>query len=224
MRRNLVLLTLLSMFLISGPSREIQETQGQKRHSPCQTTLAELIQRATQLAIAEYLEESWKVQEASRISKAVIDSSEIVSVDPTVVLAVMLTESSGRYNARSPKGAMGLMQIMPATAEYLASRSEAIESARSLMRNPEENILAGALYLEELISRYKGNVRLALEGYNWGPTKLDARIREGRSIPRKYSSRVEEIQRDLARFIRDRMWRHLPSKFREDALLCSSNP
>jgi soluble lytic murein transglycosylase-like protein len=82
-----------------------------------------------------------------------------------LVLAVIAQESGFKPCAESKKGAMGLMQLMPATAEELDV--EAPFDAKS-------NVEGGAKYLRQLLEKYKGDLRLALAAYNAGPAAVDA--------------------------------------------------
>ncbi len=82
---------------------------------------------------------------------------------PNFVLSVAQVESGFQVAARSPKGAIGLMQLMPQTAAGLGVAPE----------RAEDNAAGGARYLRELLIRYKGDSRLALAAYNAGPGAVD---------------------------------------------------
>jgi soluble lytic murein transglycosylase-like protein len=121
---------------------------------------------------------------AGEIQAEVLDAAREHNVDPAMIFSVMAAESSMARNAVSPKGAIGLMQVMP-------------ETARELGYDPskwQENIRAGTVYLGMLLARYrhmKNGVQLALAAYNAGPTAV-ARYK---GIPpyretRKYVRRV----------------------------------
>jgi len=85
-------------------------------------------------------------------------------VDAALIASVIRAESGFRASAVSHKGAVGLMQIMPATAEYIATRLAMTEYDLS---NPEHNIRMGTYYLKYLHDKF-GDVRTALMAYNAG--------------------------------------------------------
>ena len=91
-------------------------------------------------------------------------ASEKFSVDPYLVKAVIKAESDFDYQAVSSKGAQGLMQLMPETADDM-------EVADPF--NPEENIFGGTRYLSLLLERYDNDKNLALAAYNAGPERVE---------------------------------------------------
>lgn len=93
------------------------------------------------------------------------------AVRSDLVRAVMQVESAFNPYAKSPKGAMGLMQLMPATMRQYGVRNAF---------NPAENVRAGVAYLRELLDRYSNNEQLALAAYNAGPGAVD---KHGQVVP-----------------------------------------
>jgi soluble lytic murein transglycosylase-like protein len=112
-------------------------------------------------------------------------AAKAANVRPDLVRAVVQVESGFNARARSSKGAMGLMQLMPATAASLGVQNP---------YNPEENIRGGTAYLRQLLDKYGNNEELALAAYNAGPDAVD---RYGYQVPpyretRDYVSKVKD--------------------------------
>ncbi len=84
-------------------------------------------------------------------------------VDPALVRALIHAESAFKPKIKSRKGAMGLMQLMPATAKELGVRDAL---------NPEQNINGGVKYLAQLLHEFNGNISLATAAYNAGPNAV----------------------------------------------------
>ena len=127
--------------------------------------------------------------EVSQLSMAIARESERVGLPIDLVLAVIRVESSGYNFAVSHAGAMGLMQLLPSTAESVAQRIGMRWVGPSTLFEPVSNVRLGIHYLQELVGRY-GSVTTALAAYNWGPTRIAERIRRGESIPVAYAQRV----------------------------------
>ena len=117
-----------------------------------------------------------------RVEDAVAKAAVEHGVDADLLLAVAEVESGLRPDAVSSKGALGVMQLMPATAARMGV-ADAL--------NPDENIDGGARYLREQIDRFGGDLSLALAAYNAGP---EAVSRHGGVPPygetRRFVSRV----------------------------------
>ncbi|NBX83112.1 lytic transglycosylase domain-containing protein [bacterium] len=92
------------------------------------------------------------------------DAAARSSLDPLLIKAVIAVESNFKTHATSPKGAMGLMQVMPKTAEAQGIRQP---------YHPTDNLMGACEYLRTLINRYRGRLELALAAYNAGPSNVD---------------------------------------------------
>lgn len=110
---------------------------------------------------------------SEELEKLIEQNSKNQGVKPDLIRAVIGQESGRRPCAVSPKGAQGLMQLMPATAAQF-NVSDPF--------NPQQNVEAGTKLLKQLLDKYKGDVSLALSAYNAGSARVD---QDGRvpSIP-----------------------------------------
>ena len=112
-----------------------------------------------------------------------------VSVSPQLLHAVIAVESGYDARAVSPKGAQGLMQLMPATAQRFGVQDSF---------DPEQNVRAGATYLRSLLDLFGGDARLALAAYNAGEGAV---IQSGNRIP-AFAETQAYVPRVLARLAR----------------------
>jgi soluble lytic murein transglycosylase-like protein len=127
--------------------------------------------------------ESWKARpnawtpnfpksvDIGKLVPVIDNAARTHGVDPRLVHAVIRAESGYNDRAQSNKGALGLMQLIPATAERMGVKNPF---------DPVENIFGGTRYLSQLIRMFNGNIELALAGYNAGENAV---IRHGNQIP-----------------------------------------
>lgn len=108
----------------------------------------------------------------------VAEASLRFGIPPHWIRAVRYAESRGNPHAVSPKGAMGLMQVMPETWAALRARHGLGDDPF----DPRDNIFAGAAYLREMHDRY-GTVTGMLAAYNAGPGRYDEHLISGRALP-----------------------------------------
>jgi soluble lytic murein transglycosylase-like protein len=116
----------------------------------------------------------------------IAEHARLNGVRTDLVRAVMQVESAFNPSARSPKGAMGLMQLMPETARLYGVSNP---------YNPAENVRAGVKYIRALLDRYEGNEELALAAYNAGPGAVD---KHGQNVPpyketRNYVAQINQM-------------------------------
>ncbi len=135
--------------------------------------------------------DSMLLAKAGRYDSIIETAALSASVEPNLLRAVIVVESGFNSRAVSKRGAVGLMQLMPATASRFGVSNP---------YDPRQNIHAGAKYLKFLIDRFGQDVRLALAAYNAGEEAVD---RNGGQIPpftetMAYVPRVLRIYRMLA--------------------------
>jgi soluble lytic murein transglycosylase len=118
-------------------------------------------------------------------------------LDPALLAAVIYSESKFDARAESRSGAIGLMQLTPATAHGIALRTGGTKFTTSDLLNPEINIRYGAWYLGHLFAKYR-NEQLVLAAYNAGQGNVDRWRSAGKSIQfpetRAYVARVEHLK------------------------------
>ena len=126
------------------------------------------------------------IQPPAYMGTIIDKASATYGVDKGLISSVIQAESDFDVNATSPKGAMGLMQLMPDTARGLGV---------SNAYNPEQNVMAGTRYLKSLLDRYNGDVKLALAAYNWGMGNLE---RSTGNLPEETRNYIARIMKSYA--------------------------
>lgn len=157
-------------------------------------------EEARELGIAELFDAApgWKRADRRRAAAAVVREARAAGLDPLLVAGVIWVESSFRDRAVSPVGAMGLMQVMPATGTWFGEKIGAPVRDPEELFDPERNIHIGVRYLSWLLKRF-GRLDHALVAYNAGPTRARAILRgpdAGRWLSR-YPTQVLQVQRRL---------------------------
>lgn len=109
-------------------------------------------------------------------------------IDPDLLRAQMMRESQGNPKAVSPKGALGLMQLMPGTAQDLGVTN---------ITDPQQNIMGGAKYMRQLIDRY-GDLDKAVQAYNMGPAAYDKYASGQRGLPDETSKYLDRVSSTFA--------------------------
>ena len=127
----------------------------------------------------------------SSLDGVIASAGELFAVDPHLIRAIIRAESDFDPRAVSPRGASGLMQLMPGTALDMGVRDPF---------DPEENIHGGVKYFSRLLDTLNGSLPLALAAYNAGPTRVIGQSRIP-AIPetRDYVERVLKHYQDLKR-------------------------
>ncbi len=153
-------------------------------------TAAELSAMAPRIGSAFGMNNPVVGAERSRFVSLVLAEAKAYKLDPRLVLAVMATESGFDPNAKSPKNALGLMQLIPDTAARFNVKD---------ILDPVENIRGGMAYLRWLLAYYRGDVTLTLAAYNAGEGAVDKHS----GVP-PYTETVAYVQRIRALYPFDR--------------------
>ena len=180
-------------FLAPVPLEPTRETASLPSVGAAPPTLsAQLPLDAKVASVARYLagrRTGLSRRETDALALAIFREAARYELDPALVLAVMHVESRFNAFALSPVGAIGLMQVMPATGEELATDLGIVWRGAQTLFDPFVNLRLGVAYLKRLESRY-GDTATALAAYNWGPGHIDRRIRRGRALPTEYPKLV----------------------------------
>ena len=121
---------------------------------------------------------SWKT-----ISAAIVLESKRANIDPFLVTALVKSESTFNPFAKSNQGALGLMQLLPGTGEYISKVTKTDWQGTHRLENIEYNLRLGIAYLKYLRRYFGDNVEQALIAYNWGPGNLLKAIKNSSKVP-----------------------------------------
>lgn len=121
-----------------------------------------------------------KLGDLERVRDYLEAAAQSASLDPALVIAVAAAESGFNVDAVSHKGALGLMQVMPATAARYGVSGHSTSDGRHAAMEPKVNAQVGSRYLADLLRLFDGETELALAAYNAGEGAV---LKHGRRIP-----------------------------------------
>lgn len=133
------------------------------------------------LAILIFKPQNWFLKKMYKLeySEHVYKYAKQNEIDPYLIFSIIKAESNFHRNIESSSGAIGLMQLMEATAIEMANEIGEEVVVKEALYNPEMNIKIGTSYYAYLIKHYNGNEHLALAAYNAGMGNVDRWIQEG---------------------------------------------
>ncbi len=126
--------------------------------------------------------------------------SEKYTIDPLLILSIMYVESHFQPDAKSNKGALGLMQVKPVVLKDVASQLQfPITNHIQILTDKEWNIHVGVCYFSKLLKMFHGDISKALMAYNSGPTTV-SRVYKNRSVPEGgYQGKVLRTYKNFSR-------------------------
>ncbi len=137
---------------------------------------------------------------AQMITQTILKESQKYEMDPAFVFSIIKTESRFNPNAKGSKGEIGLMQLMPETARYIAGKGGYLYQGPKTLRNPVYNIKLGVRYISYLREKFSGHATKYVSAYNMGPTNVN-RLYKKAQTPRLYATRVMKEYRDLYSYL-----------------------
>jgi soluble lytic murein transglycosylase-like protein len=140
-----------------------------------------------------------QLQRIVAVQKIVAAAAAERGVDPALINALIWVESKFDPRARGPGGSQGLMQLMPKTADAMAKQL----GRKRASYDPDFNIHAGTLLLSRLLTRFEGDVSLALAAYNRGTGIVAGWVASGEPLPERTQSYVDRV-------LRARVWFEQP--------------
>jgi soluble lytic murein transglycosylase len=162
-----------------------------------QKKIEELEQKVKILDIIEEYQIGFNDEEVVTLTNVVYDESSKFGLDPLLILAVIISESSFKKEHQvSEMGAEGLMQLMPSTAQTVAAKWGIQWPSREGLRNPGLNVRVGTAYLFELILKFR-DIKRAITAYNIGEAVTKEYLHFGATPPARYYNKVKKTYQEL---------------------------
>ncbi len=199
-------------------ARELLKLQASFAQDVVRKPPSSLLNRELKLAqrafpsLGEEVREPWGLEEIARhvasvvkglgstqrreLVRAIHDECRLYGLAPQLIFSVIAAESDGSADLVSSKGAIGLMQIHPATARSLAAEVNVPWTGEDSLYQPVTNVRFGIRYLFNMIQRYR-DLPLALSAYYMGPNKLDRLLMRDEELPWDYVDRILDLYRSL---------------------------
>jgi len=176
--------------ITAGPDSAIANTQLRHQLARIESTLqareGELsLARLEMKRLQAIMKYSNQYKIPADLATAIYDAARAEGIEPALAFSLVRVESEFRLGAVSPVGAVGLTQVMPATAQILQPGIQ-----RSQLFDRDTNLRLGFRYLNDMLRAYKGDLRLALLAYNRGPGRVDEILRGGGDPGNGYAQRV----------------------------------
>ncbi len=155
------------MYAVMGRINDIQKRFGTMRHNvSAQEKKTTTFEQTMEMVNAKNSSEKISLEKPAvhDINRIADHYARVNKISPDLVKAVIAQESAYNHKAVSPKGARGLMQLMPSVIKDMHVKDPFA---------PEENIRAGVGYLKSLLDKYNGDYKKALAAYNAGPAVVD---------------------------------------------------
>ncbi len=198
----ITLFVLISVLFLSvsgtGQSADQRLIALQTHYDQHQQALQDLKHRKIMAILKKYhtgLSKETQVQ----LAHLIYEESVAYDYDPELILALMAKESSFYNWSKSRKGALGLMQILPATGQALAAAINIPWQGKETLFDPHSNIKLGTHYLSKLHKRF-GQLEIALTAYNYGPSRVSKIQARRRVMPKKYASRILSTYKQFMAF------------------------
>lgn len=137
-------------------------------------------------------------EETETLTKAIVTTARDHQVDPVFVASLVKHESGFRRSVVSSAGAIGLMQLLPSTGQFVCSLQQSSWGGSRRLCTPSYNLKLGITYLKHLLQQFPHDLSHVLIAYNWGPGNLQRALRNRRTIPNGPVRYARSILRDYA--------------------------
>lgn len=148
--------------------------------------------------VSSYLAQQMKGASSAKVTRLghlITKLAHKYNLSPGLVLSIIKVESGFQAWAVSPRGALGLMQVMPETGEWIARRHDMEWAGPAMLLDEQTNVTIGIQYLAYLKEKYDGDLKKMLAAYNVGPGKVDEDVSEGRNLALAYYHKVRQLYR-----------------------------